>query len=150
MFRSLKRVAVVVSALLAAASFAQGGPRPGGRGWGAAGPYQRLYDPRTVETVKGEIEKVERITPLQGMSAGVHLMLKTDKESISVHLGPAWYLDNQELKLEPKDKVEVKASRVTVAGKPALIAAEVVKGDQVLKLRDDNGIPQWSGWRRRP
>jgi hypothetical protein len=26
---------------------------------------------------------------------------------------------------------------------------EVKKGDEVLKLRDDNGFPVWSGWRRR-
>jgi len=33
-------------------------------------------------------------------------------------------------------------------GQPAVIAAEVKKGDIVLKLRDDNGIPVWSGWRK--
>jgi len=27
------------------------------------------------------------------MGRGVHLMLKTDKETISVHLGPVWYID---------------------------------------------------------
>jgi hypothetical protein len=89
------------------------------------------------------------VTPMNGMSAGVHLLLKTDKETIPVHLGPEWYISNQELKLEPKDKVEVKGSRVMFNGKPAIIASEVVKGEQVLKLRDDNGIPLWSGWRRR-
>jgi hypothetical protein len=45
--------------------------------------------------------------------------------------------------------VEVKGSRVTFEGKPAIIAAEVKKGDEVLKLRDENGFPMWSGWRRR-
>jgi hypothetical protein len=44
--------------------------------------------------------------------------------------------------------VEVKGSRVTIAGKPVVIAAEVKKGDETLKLRDDNGIPAWAGWRR--
>jgi hypothetical protein len=75
--------------------------------------------------------------------------VKTDKETISVHLGPSWYLENQDVKIEPKDRVEVKGSRVTFAGNPAMIAAEVKKGDEVLKLRDDNGFPVWSGWRRR-
>jgi hypothetical protein len=64
-------------------------------------------------------------------------------------LGPAFYLENQDVKIEPKDKVEVKGSRVTFEGKPAIIAAEVKKGDEVLRLRDDNGFPMWSGWRRR-
>jgi hypothetical protein len=45
-------------------------------------------------------------------------------------------------------RVEVKGSRVTFAGNPAIIAAEVKKGDALLKLRDENGIPAWAGWRR--
>jgi hypothetical protein len=52
------------------------------------------------------------------------------------------------VKIEPKDKVEVTGSRITFDGKPAIIAAEVKKGDEALKLRDDNGFPVWSGWRR--
>lgn len=46
-------------------------------------------------------------------------------------------------------RVEVKGSRVTVEGKPSIIAAELKKGDDVLILRDTGGIPAWSGWRRR-
>jgi hypothetical protein len=52
------------------------------------------------------------------------------------------------VKIEPKDKVEIKGSRVTLQGQPALIAAEVKKGDGVLKLRDDAEVPMWAGWRR--
>jgi hypothetical protein len=108
-----------------------------------------MYDPKTVETITGQVVKVDRIAPLKAMSAGVHMTVKTDGEQMSVHLGPAFYLENQDVKIEPKDKVEVKGSRVTFGGKPAIIAAEVKKGDEVLKLRDENGFPMWSGWRRR-
>jgi hypothetical protein len=30
-------------------------------------------------------------------------------------------------------------------GKTVILAAEVKKGDQVLKLRDPNGVPLWTG-----
>jgi hypothetical protein len=83
------------------------------------------------------------------MGYGIHLLLKSDKETVSVHLGPAWFVENQDTKIEAKDKIEVRGSRVTFEGKPALIAAEVRKGDEVLKLRDEAGVPLWSGWRRR-
>ncbi|RPH63713.1 MAG: DNA-binding protein [Myxococcaceae bacterium] len=149
MAHTLAVVVTVASTLLGSAVLGQGGARGGGGGWGTGGPYQRLYDPTTVQTVKGEIEKVERITPMHGMSAGVHLILKTEKESISVHLGPEWFISNQEANLEPKERIEVKGSRVTINGRPALVAAQVVKGDQVLKLRDDDGVPMWCGWHRR-
>jgi hypothetical protein len=108
-----------------------------------------MYDSKSVETINGEVISVSRITPRKGMSGGLHMDVKTDKETISIHLGPSWYLENQDVKIEAKDKVEVKGSRITFGGKPAIIAAEVKKGEQVLKLRDDNGFPAWSGWRRR-
>jgi hypothetical protein len=109
-----------------------------------------FYDPKTLETIAGEVVSVDLVTPMKGMSQGVHLAVKTEKETLDVHLGPSWYLENQDVKLVPKDQVEVKGSRVTVAGKPALIAAEVKKGDGVLVLRDEKGFPAWSAMRRRP
>jgi hypothetical protein len=121
----------------------------GGGGWGAATPYGRMYNPQTVETISGEVVAIDRITPMKGMSYGLHAVVKTDKETISVHLGPGWYLENQDVTIAPKDRIEAKGSRVTLAGKPALIAAEVKKGDDVLVLRDAGGFPVWSGWRRR-
>ncbi|MDN3510165.1 MAG: DNA-binding protein [Candidatus Jettenia sp.] len=121
----------------------------GGGGWGIGSPYGRMYDLKTVETITGEVVSVDTITPMKGMGYGVHLMVKTDEEKISVHLGPGWYIENQDTKIEPKDKVEITGSRITLEGKPAIIAAEVKKGEEVLKLRDEKGFPLWSGWRKR-
>ena len=141
---------LVLGAALVGNVAAQPGPRwRGGGGWGPNAPYGRLYDPKTVETFTGEVISVETIPPMKQMSAGVHLKVKTDKETVSVHLGPAWYIENQDTKIEPRDKIEVKGSRVTIDAKPAIIAAEIRKGDQVLKLRDENGVPVWAGWRKR-
>ena len=85
---------------------------------------------------------------MKGMYNGIHLMVKTDKETISVNLGPEWYIERLDTKIEKGDKIEVKGSRVTLSGKPAIIAAEVKKGDSILVLRDSAGIPAWAGWRR--
>jgi len=143
-------LAVVVSMLfIVSVAFAQ--PWKGYRGsggWGMGTQYQRMYNPATVETISGTVESVDKVTPMKGMYYGIHLLLKTDKETISVHLGPGWYIERLDTKIEKGDKIEVKGSRVTFEGKPAIIAAEVKKGDNILKLRDDNGIPAWSGWRR--
>jgi hypothetical protein len=143
---------VLVIGLVSSAAFAQRGPGMtwrGSGGWGPGTQYNRMYDPKTVETISGEITVVDRITPLKGMSGGVHINVKTAKETISVHLGPSFYIENQDVKLQAKDQVEVKGSRITFDGKPAIIAMEVKKGDEVLKLRDDAGFPAWIGWRRR-
>lgn len=142
-------VVAVLMFLVVSAGYAQ--PWKGWRGsggWGMGTQYQRMYNPKTVETVSGTVESVDKITPMKGMHYGVHLMLKTDKETISVHLGPGWYIERLDTKIENGDKIQVKGSRVTMMGKPVVIAAELKKGDTVLKLRDENGIPVWSGWRR--
>jgi hypothetical protein len=150
----MKKIATAVtilgisSLLLTTDALAQGFRWRGGGGWGPGGQYGRMYDPKTVETVSGEVMSVQQMTPMKGMGPGVHLTLKTDKESIDVHLGPAWYIERQDIKIAAGDKIEVKGSRITYQGKPAIIAAEIHKGDEVLVLRDANGIPMWAGWRR--
>lgn len=147
---TLITVISIFSLLLATESFAQRGMKwMGSGGWGPGGQYGRMYDLKTVETISGEVVSIERITPIKGMCYGVHLMVKTDKETIPIHLGPGWYIENQDIKIQPKDKIEIKGSRITFQGTPAVIAAEVKKGDEILRLRDEKGFPVWAGWRRR-
>ena len=120
----------------------------GGGEWGPGTPYAKMYDLRTIETIAGEVLAVERITPMIVMSYGVHIVLQTGTDTLSVHLGPGWFIENQDVKLAPRDKIEIQGSRITFEGNPAIIAAEVKKGDDVLMLRDAGGYPVWSGWRR--
>lgn len=142
-------VLVALSLLLTSSmSFAAWRGWRGSGGWGMNDPYQRNYNTATVETISGVVESVEKVTPLKGMYSGIHLMVKTDKETISVDLGPEWYIERLDTKIEKGDKIEIKGSRVTLSGKPAIIAAEVKKGDSTLVLRDSAGIPVWAGWRR--
>jgi len=140
----------IVCLLLSTDSVAQRGINwRGGGGWGMGNTYSRMFNPSTIDTISGEVLSVDAITPMKGMSYGVHLTVKTNRETLSVHLGPAWYVENQDIKIDPKDKIKVVGSRITFEGKPAIIASEVRKGNEVLKLRDKNGFPFWSGWRRR-
>jgi hypothetical protein len=142
----LSVAAVLVAVFMASTVFGQ--PWRGSGGWGMKGSYQRMYDPATVETLSGEVVSIDKITPMKGMRYGIHLMLKTAKETIPIHLGPGWFIERLDSKIEKGDKVEVTGSRVNVGGKPAVIAAEVKKGESILVLRDKAGIPVWSGWRR--
>ena len=140
----------LVSLTFATTAPAQGGPHwQGDGGWGRGGGFARLYDPSKVETIRGTVARIERVAPSKGMSTGIHLQLEADQGTVSVHLGPSWFIENQDVQIETGDSIEVIGSRVEVDGAPALLAARVVKGDQVLTLRDDAGIPAWAGWRRR-
>ena len=142
---------LIAVSLLLTVSIAFAGPWKGWRGsggWGMGSQYNRMYNPATIETLSGVVEAVDKVMPMKGMNSGIHVALKTDKETISVHRGPEWYIERLDTKIEKGDKIEVKGSRVMFNGKPAVIAAEVKKGDSVLVLRDSNGIPAWAGWRR--
>jgi hypothetical protein len=110
--------------------------------------YQRIYNPATVETISGTVEAVEQIEPMKGMNYGIHLKVKTVKDMVEVHLGPGWYIERLDTGIDKGDKIEVKGSKVTAAGKTFIIASEVKKGDNTLILRDSAGIPAWAGWRR--
>lgn len=147
----MKRLGYYVTALilLAVSVNAQSGWKGRGHGgWGSGSAYNKMYDVSSVETIAGKITAIDTLTPFRGMSAGIHAMVKTDKETISVHLGPAWFLENQEMDLAVNDAIEIKGSRVVFNKEPVIIAAELKKNNSVLKLRDDQGLPVWNGWRQ--
>ncbi len=140
---------MVVVFASASDSIAQRGMGRGApRGWGPGNQYCLVYKPDTTETISGEVISVEKTVPRKGMFYGVHLMVKTAEKTVSVNLGPGWYIENQGIIIEPEDKVEITGSKVTFEGEQVIIASEVKKGDEVLKLRDGNGIPAWSGSRK--
>jgi hypothetical protein len=152
----MKRIAffVIISfisiSFFSVSLFAQrGGMSKRGEGWGAGSRYNRMYNVNTVETIIGEVVSVGKITPVKGMSYGIHLLVKNGKETISVHLGPSWFMDDQKIKINPKDTLSFIGSRITYNGIPAVIASEIAKEDVTLTLRDKNGYPVWSGSKRK-
>jgi len=113
---------------------------------GSGRHYGMMWDAKTLVTLSGEVISVDRYTPGRGGgSYGLSLTVKTDKETLPVILGADWYVEKQNVKIEPKDKVGIKGSRVMLQDQPTILAAEVKKGDKILKLRDDKGVPLWAG-----
>lgn len=109
----------------------------------------RHFNPTTVETLSGKVVKVDRVArPGRRGGKGVHLSLQTSEETVDVHLGPSWYLNEQPFSLKSGDQVEVTGPRVTDASSPTIIATQVKSGDTVLNLRDENGLPAWRGMGR--
>jgi len=102
MEKNVRTLTVVISILImlfATESFAQRGMGwKGGGGWGMGAAYGKMYNPKTVETINGEVVSIDKITPMKGMSYGVHMTVQTDKETISVHVGPGWFIETKILK----------------------------------------------------
>lgn len=135
---------MVVCLALACPALAQPGP-----GGGMGGMNLMLYNPETVTTVTGPVEKLEDL-PSMGGGGGQGMQyrgvtLKTDQGSLMVHLGPGWFLDEKKFAVKVGDTVEATGSKVTLNNQPALIAREVKVNGATLKLRDDQGLPAWRG-----
>jgi hypothetical protein len=116
--------------------------------WGQDGPNS-LYDPQTVTTISGVVVSLTPPQAQAGLPYLAYLTLGTGTEKIKVFLGPSLYVDKLPVQIKVLDKVQVTGSKITWEGKPVILAAEVKKGDQVLKLRDPNGKPAWSGGGRK-
>lgn len=106
------------------------------------------YDPATVVTVQGTVTEIVQQRSPAGWP-GTHLTLKTEDTTLDVHLGPADFVASQDFPLAKGDQIEVTGSRIKDNGTDSLIAREVKKGDNVLTLRDEQGVPKWSRARRR-
>ena len=110
-----------------------------------------MYDPQTVTTVTGTVatSEVSQRQRRRQMAQGM-VMLSTKEGEVMVHLGPPWYLHQQELDLKAGDTLEVKGSKITQNGVTTIMAAEVTSGGQTVKLRDEQGVPLWRGAGRSP
>ena len=117
--------------------------------WHRGNYHHRMYGTHSVETIVGTVIRVNNISHRNSFG-GLHLIVKTAKEDMDVHLGPNWYIRNQNIQINQQDKIKVRGWKTTIAGKPAIIAAEITKGNQVLSLRNPDGSPLWNGredWR---
>jgi hypothetical protein len=142
-------VMALVIGVIAVIAYAEPGQGCRGNGPGMGDGYHRMYDPAKAEIVKGQIVSVEQISGRRGRGTGVVLNLRTGTETLSVHLGPSWYLDKQDVKIAAGDVIQISGARTVRGSQDIFLAAEVKKGNETLKLRGENGVPLWVGWRCR-
>jgi hypothetical protein len=112
-------------------------------------PYKKLFDAHTIKTISGHVIKIDQVPEFAfGLQMRVTVLTDT-KEFLLVYLGPAFYVEGpwQAKHLKLGDQVTVSGSQVTVSGEPFLIAMTVKQGNEVLRLRDKDGIPGWIGWK---
>ncbi len=104
-----------------------------------------IYDSKNIIAVNGEIMQVILVKSRRPEKKGIHLILKSDKkDTIEIHLGPKHYIDEQKFTLKENDKIKVLGSKVIMNQKEVIIAREIEKENQLLRLRDENGAPLWS------
>ena len=113
-------------------------------------PYKKIFDSKTIKTISGQVIKVDQV-PEPGFGMEMRLTVFIDKkEVLPVYLGPAFYIVGSEQAKHFKlgDQVTVSGSQLTLRGEPFMIATTVKRGNEVLRLRDKDGNPEWIGWKK--
>jgi len=95
----------------------------------------------SVDRLEGKIKSIKRVPYPDGEQ--MQLVLETDKEDITVLLGPVMFMNQSNVKIQVGDKVKVQAYSITVNGKRVFMASEISKNGNVLKLRDKYRKPAW-------
>jgi hypothetical protein len=141
-------------------------------GWGVKDEYQKLFKANSIETFSGTVNAVINIRPNPDMKMGSQLFLQLDPEApkegeetqeakkdpkgkkekatkpkkviYPVHLGPKVWVKKHNNFIKYGDRVEVTGSKILYKKTPILIATQVKKGDKVLVLRSEKGIPVWT------
>jgi len=107
----------------------------------ASAPKAPEYDPAAEVTIKGTVEDIHE-SKVATDHPGLHLMLKTEAETVEAHLCPVRFLRELEFPIAKGDALTVMGSRPKNG--PVLVAREVTKGRVSLVLRDAKGAPIWS------
>ena len=125
-----------------------GSHRGGMWGWGPGHQYGGMYDPNTVETIRGKVVSTNSFTPMSGMAQGMRVIVQSGGRTIPIHVGPSWYLDTQGWQVNPNEEVEVTGSLVNWGGSSVMMASELRYDGKVWQLRNSKGIPLWRGSNR--
>ncbi len=116
-------------------------------GWEAGSAYNKLYNPREMDSLKGRVAQFKTVTPMKGMAPGTAFLLdEGEDEKTLVHLCPEAYARSDEVGFKRGDKVKVKGSWVEIDGEFVFVASKVKKGDNFeFKVRlTSDGTPFWT------
>lgn len=103
-----------------------------------------LYNPEKQEIISGEVITLE--DPVRGWCEAVHMTVQTEKGPVLIHLTSRKYITDKANSIELEDKVEIKGSRSSYGDEQVFIAAEVRKGNSVLRIWDDKEGLVPEGW----
>ncbi|MEJ2704976.1 MAG: hypothetical protein P8Z79_21270, partial [Sedimentisphaerales bacterium] len=113
--------------------------------WRPGSTYNKNFDPSKLTTVEGTIESVGTFYPENGSTPGTSLNVKTKEgASVTVYAGPRNFALKKNIALTSGKNIRVTGCKTTVNGKSVIIASQLKIGGKMLKLRDQQGKPEWT------
>jgi len=148
---SLKRFAfsslLVALLLIVGFSFVQAEEKKDMQGWGIDDPYNKLYNVREFEKIRGYVVRIKEVVPMPGMSPATVLDVLEGASVIEVHLCPTWYRKPSEIRLKKNERIKIKGVWVEIDGKDIFMASKIKKdpNTEIIKVRlTRDGTPFWT------
>lgn len=115
-------------------------------GWEKDSPYNKLYNYKERDSLKGKLIKFKKITPIEGMAPATSLVLKEGDEQITVHLCPWDYASPKQTGLRKGVTTKIKGVWAVIDGTDVFMAAKAKQGDDFeFKVRlTKDGTPFWT------
>jgi sporulation protein YlmC with PRC-barrel domain len=134
----------------AALGYVPAEPQPGAaeRAWGPESQFVKSFNPSNVKTIKGTVQSVgvfqPENAPLPVMLRGLRLRVQTSEGNlVTVYAGPIWYAEQQNFFVMPGDEITVTACEAKIRSRAVMVASQITRGTQTLRLLDQSGKPQW-------
>lgn len=103
------------------------------------------YDLTSEIKFKGVVQEIREAAPAP--FAGTNLLVKTDTSTMTVYVGPTEFLKDMDTSFKTGDHVEVVGAKTENGTEQVVLAREITCGTNDVTLRDDKGIPVWTGWK---
>jgi len=112
--------------------------------WAQAPANAPKYDVANELTIKGVIDEVKDFQcPVSG-GMGAHLVVKTDKGLVTVHLALSKFMSEYGLSFARGDEVVITGVKAKVGDdENAILARKIERGNQTFVFRDKEGKPLW-------
>ncbi len=102
------------------------------------------YDLTSEVKIKGVVDDIREVP---GAFEGTQLVVKTDTGTVVVHLAPGEFLKEIDSSFKKGDEVQVVGAKAPNTDGTEILAREITVGTNTTTLRDDKGIPVWTGWK---
>ena len=139
--------ALILLSFVVGASYVQAEEKPDMKGWGIDDPYNKMYDVREFEKIRGWVIRVKEVVPMPGMSPATALDIREGAYEYEVHLCPTWYRNPSEIRLKKNERIKLKGVWAEINGKDIFMASKVKKDPdiEIIKVRlTKDGTPFWT------
>ena len=112
--------------------------------WAQAPVSAPAYDVAKEVTIKGVVQEVKDFECPVSRGMGAHLVVKTDKGLVTVHLALSKFLSDYGFNFAKGDEVVITGVKAKVGDdENSILARKIDRGNQTFTFRDKEGKPLW-------